>query len=139
MTTKWHVENAVSTPILFQRIFLENSHNNKMSYKYLHLIQTCIIPFIQSCTRVLVSTLTQQFNRIPIPFVLCFSEFCMNIFVGIFTQYCPHFTFKKLIKNSTWSVIIYIKVVMTGSLKPINIGGPVSCSSLTQPFFTSSG
>ena len=28
---------------------------------------------------------------------------------------------------------------MTGSLKPINIGGPVSCSSLTQPFFTSSG
>ena len=92
---KWHVENAVSTPILFQRIFLENSHNNKMSYKYLHLIWTCIFPFIQSCTRVLVGTLTQQFNRIFIPFVFCLSEFCMNIFISIFTQYCPHFTLKK--------------------------------------------
>ena len=51
VTKKWHVENAVSTPILFQRIFLENSHNNKMSYKYLHFIQICIFPFIQSCTR----------------------------------------------------------------------------------------
>ena len=106
VTKKSHVENAVSTPILFQRIFLENSHNNKMSYKYLHFIWTCIFPFIQSCTRVLVSTLTQQFNRIFVPFVFCFSEFCMNIFIGIFIQYCPHFTFKKLTKNSTWSVII---------------------------------
>ena len=35
VTEKWHVKNAVSTPILFQRIFLENPHNNKMSYKYL--------------------------------------------------------------------------------------------------------
>ena len=25
---KWHVKNAVSTPILFQRIFLENPHNH---------------------------------------------------------------------------------------------------------------
>ena len=106
VTKEWCVENAVSTPILFQRIFLENSHNNKMSYKYLHLIRTCIFPFIQSCTRVLVSTLTQQFNRIFVPFVFCLSEFCVNIFISIFTQYCPHFTFKKLIKNSTWSVII---------------------------------
>ena len=106
VTKKWHVENAVCTPILFQRIFLENSHNNKMSYKYLHFIWTCIFPFIQSCTRVLVSTHTQQFNRIFVPFVFCFSEFCANIFISIFTQYCPHFTFKKLIKNSTRSVII---------------------------------
>ena len=106
VTKQWCVENAVSTPILFQRIFLENSHNNKMSYKYLHLIWTCIFPFIQSCTRILVSTLTQQFNRIFVPFVFCLSEFCMNIFINIFTQYCPHFTFKKLIKNCTWSVIV---------------------------------
>ena len=103
---KWHVRNAVSTPILFQSIFLENSHNNKMSYKYLHLIWSCIFPFIQSCTRVLVNTFTQQFNRIFVTFVFCLSEFCMNIFISIFTQYCPHFTFKKLIKNCTWSVII---------------------------------
>ena len=75
VTKKWRVENVVSTPILFQRIFLENSHNNKMSYKYLHFIRTCIFPFIQSCKRVLVSTLTQQFNRIFVPFVFCFSEF----------------------------------------------------------------
>ena len=106
VTKKWHVENVVSMPILFQRIFLGNPHNNKMSYKYLHLIRSCIFPFIQSCTRVLVSALTQQFNRIFVPFVFCLSEFCMNIFISIFTQYCPHFTFKKLIKNCTWSVII---------------------------------
>ena len=106
VTKKWCVENAVSTPLLFQRIFLENSHNNKMSYKYLHFIQTCIFPFIHSCTRILVSTLTQQFNRIFVPFVFCLSQFSVNIFISIFTQYCPHFTFQKLIKNSTWSVII---------------------------------
>ena len=106
VTKNWHVENAVSTPILFLRIFLENSHNNKMSYKYLHLIRTCIFSFIQLWTRVLVCTLTHQFNRIFVPFVFCLSEFCMNIFISIFTQYCPHFTFKKLIKNCTWSVII---------------------------------
>ena len=45
VTKKWHVENVVSTPLLFQGIFLENSHNNKMSYKYFHFIQTCIFPF----------------------------------------------------------------------------------------------
>ena len=106
VTKIWCFENAVSTPILFQRIFLENSHNNKMSYKYLHLMWTCIFPFIQSYTRVLVGTLTQQLNRIFVPFVFCLSEFCVNIFISIFTQYCPHFTFKKLIKNCTWSVII---------------------------------
>ena len=66
-----------------------------MSYKYLHLIWTCIFPIIQSCTRVLVSTLTQKFNRIFVPIALCLSEFCMNIFISIFTQYCPHFTFIK--------------------------------------------
>ena len=93
---KWCVENSVSTSILFWRIFLENSHNNKMSYTYLHLIWTCIFPIIQSCTRVLVNTLTQQFNRIFVPFVFCLSEFCVNIFISIFTQYCPHSIFKKL-------------------------------------------
>ena len=106
VTKKWHVENVVSTPILFQRIFLKNSHNNKMSYKCLHFIWSCIFPFIQSCRRVLVSTLTQQLNRIFVPFVFCLSQFSVNIFISIFTQYCPHFTFKKLIKKSTWSVII---------------------------------
>ena len=120
---KWHVKNAVSTPILFQRIFLENSHNNMMSYKYLHFIRTCIFPIIQSCTRVLVSTLTQQFNRIFVPFVFCFSEFCMNIFISIFTQYCPHSILKKLTKNCTWSVFISIQVVSTRYLKSINIWG----------------
>ena len=92
---KWHVKSAVSTPILFSRKFLENSHNNKMSYKYLHLIWTCIFPIIQSCTRILVNTITQQFNRIFIPIVFCLSEFCVNIFISIFIQYCPHSIFKK--------------------------------------------
>ena len=80
---KWCVKNVVSIPILFKRIFLENPHNNKMSYKYLHLIWTCIFPIIQSCTRILVNTLTQQFNRIFVPIVICLSKFCMNIFISI--------------------------------------------------------
>ena len=84
VTKKWHVENAVSTPILFQRILLENSHTNKMSYKYLHLIWSCIFPFIQSCRRLLVSALTQQFNRIFVPFVFCLSEFCMKHILLVF-------------------------------------------------------
>ena len=94
-----------------------------MSYKYLHLIWTCIFPIIQSCTRILVSTLTQQFNRIFVPLVFCLSEFCVNIFISIFTQYCPHSIFKKLIKNCTWSVFISFCVVSTRSLKSVNILG----------------
>ena len=54
-----------------------------MSYKYLHLIWTCIFPIIQSCTRILAITLTQQYNRIFVPIVFCLSEFCVNIFISI--------------------------------------------------------
>ena len=73
---------------------LHHPHNNQMSYKYLHLIWTCIFPIIQSCTKILVNTLTQQFNRIFVPIVFCLSEFCVNISISIFTQYCPHSIFK---------------------------------------------
>ena len=61
-----------------------------MNYKYLHLIWTCIFPIIQSCTRILVNTLTQQFNRIFVPIVFCLSEFCMNIFILDVIKYCDH-------------------------------------------------
>ena len=86
---KWHVKMLSLLQYCSREFFLENPHNNKMSYKYLHLIWTCIFPIIQSCTRTLVNTFTQQFNRIFVPIVFCLSEFCMNIFISIFTQYCP--------------------------------------------------
>ena len=73
---KWCIKNVVSMPILFYRIFHDNSHNNKMSYKYLHLIWTCIFPIIQSCTMILVNTLTQQFNRIFVPAMAYFRLLC---------------------------------------------------------------
>ena len=52
-------------------------------------------PIIQLCTRILANTLTQQFNSVFVPIVFCLSEFCMNIFISIFTQYCRHSIFKK--------------------------------------------
>ena len=119
-----------------REFFLENPHNNEMSYKYLHLIWTWIFPIIQSCTRILVNTHTQQFNKIFVPIVFCLSEFCMNIFIRTFTQYLQK-THQKLHLEC-----IYLNPCSFNRIPQIYIyifQGPIASSSLTQSFFSSSG